>query len=464
MALLVFGQAIEASRVTDSDLMRTMLAQVAKRTDERRILQDFLLTESTRGTKRFSEIETDSRAVALQRGDNSFSFDKDPVFDFYIAEMKRQKTTTGLSLYHDLVCQLMPAGNKKQRNLFRKFCLDKIEPTDLPSTFPSQFRAAEILIAGKLRSEIGIREYREHELRKEVLKQLRQVARDMFFAINNGLQREQALNFISLMYELRKTQTALPTNEAMLKKNIIKCLQQDSRLDLIHIKCLRYTYPHGSQVVILDHFEDIEVPDKFGGSYKPRSEKNIFSRLQKLVSLFERYGVSTNLLILIADQDLYDYFPDGGGVFSGNEIEEMYRAMARYRNAIVEKVGPSHVDYLRSYLEKIDRLVQFDKTRSKVILELESGEGRLPERFVEEKVDYRHRSNADILIKNLKRRDIRKRVYAQLASMQALRILGNENDPIIVIEDDRGNDNQFIGGHRNSALPVYFTKLRDKFD
>lgn len=41
--------------------------------------------------------------------------------------------------------------------------------------------------------------------------------------------------------------------------------------------------------------------------------------------------------------------------------------------------------------------------------------------------------------------------------MQALGVLEN----VLLVEEDRGDDNRFIGGIRGSALPVYFTQLRE---
>ena len=123
-----------------------------------------------------------------------------------------------------------------------------------------------------------------------------------------------------------------------------------------------------------------------------------------------------------------------------------------------------NVLFLRQYLELENILGHFDKVRSDHLRKLQSGGGILSEGYVESRVNYRFESNARIFTDDPGRDFARIRVYAQLASLQALSVLKGKNNssPRILIEEDREDENKYIGGNNASALPVIFIKLRGK--
>jgi len=449
-------------------MINPLLEKAVKKPSERKILRYFLEDSSLSGVSRLQELEAESERIAqetiVDKIPNNY---RQGVIDLYLGRLKTDRVTDGTSLYLDLIYRLILNQNPKLARDIRKLRSGVIAPTDMPRSFPKQFKKAEALLIGKLRSELGSEQFRRFLAYQGLAQRIRSIAKNVRFAINNGLNERQTARFLGLVYELEKNQAAQPTNARGFKDTIVRAIFSGETLDLIHIKCLRFTYPYGNRMCLIPHIADTQVPTKDGGLHRPLSEVKLFSRLTAIVNIFSYFGVRVRQLILLSDQDLDDYFPNGGeGVVPNEDILAARQDLACYQKA-VETATEAEVYYLRDYLFQTGRLSAFDQKRQSVIAVLKLGKSHLPEGFIEERINYRHASNLRIFANPPSRQFARDRIYAQLASMQALAVLGSKSPDacgVILIEESKGDENQFIGGVKKSALPVYFVNLRDNLE
>jgi hypothetical protein len=435
----IFGIKIEAPRMNTSHLFDELLVSVAKKESERNILRQFL-------TARIPEIITHVKEESTGIKVDDL---KSQTLDFYLSQLK----TTGI--YEKMVLKVISSDYQFSSARIAKEILNGRQPT-LPSTFPGDHKKAETLVIGAVSSSIGPKECQEYLARKFVKSYVQEIARDLFYAVNNNLNSEQSLKYMAILYELNKLKTADFTNNIQIKKNLIKSITTGEPVNLIHIKCLRFTYPKGNSLRLLDHTLADDHQNNF--SRRPQDETPIFVKLKLIKSIFENNGINSNFSILVSDQDLTDYFPKGGeGIIPDDDLKKTKTDIIKYQLAVSRLAPFASVKYLRQYLDEQDLLSAFDSSRQKIISELSRGVSALRENFIEEKVNYRFESNSRIFTSKPNRNFARSRVYAQVASLQSLSVLGQEN---ILIEEDHGNDNQFIGGYRHTALPVIFVNLK----
>lgn len=166
------------------------------------------------------------------------------------------------------------------------------------------------------------------------------------------------------------------------------------------------------------------------------------------------------------DQDLKDHFlgKSSQPVFAEGCFQEAERNGGLYLENIRKAVAGKDLvaEGLRPYLARKKLLDMFDREREKELERLYSGVSKMPEGFVESRVNYRYETNKEILVDDSGRDYARERTYAQLATLQTLGVLRQQTEPFILIEEDKGEENNYIGGHGNTALPVFFINLRDQ--
>ena len=438
----LFGITIEAPGLNAGHYFDELLISVAKKNSERDVLRQFL-------TPRISEIITQAKVESAATEVNDF---RPQTVDFYLSQLK----STGV--YEKMVLKVISSDHQFSSAKTAKDILDGRRP-ELSSTFPGDHKKAENLVVGSVNSAIGPSECREYLTRKTVKTKIQDIAKDLFYAVNHGLSAEQSTRFIGIIYDLDKIKTADFTNPIRIKENIIHSLQTNKPLNLIHIKCLRFTYPYGNRLQLIDHTSDCQVPTKLGTIHHPASEVGYFNRLNNIQSVFSNYGVTTNLHILINDQDLSDYFPNntGDGIIPDVDLVNAKTDMDNYHHHLASIVDGS-VKYFRQYLSDHQLLEKFDSYRLTTLNNLNRGLSVIPENLIESRVNYRYQSNTKIFSVNPGRQFARQRVYAQLASLQALSVLGRDD---ILVESAKGEEARLIGGYKTGALPVIFTKLFD---
>lgn len=460
MAMTLFGTIVKTEAFHRPDLLGDLLASVARKSDERKLLEKFLLEKSVEGKVRFEELQVTTRAQSVD--DLPGGGVKDAVINYCRQQLEKAKTSSGVSLYRDLVLQVIEReGDRVSTKVARAMRVGKVfSPEQLPSNFPVIHNKAEVLLLGKLKSEVGLDGYQDYIRFMNLKNTVGIVSKDLFYGINNALSREQTLAFMRVRYEMKKLQTSVATNEALLKQNLLESILMGAPLRLTHVKCLRFTYPHGTRLKLIDHTQDVGVPTKDGGVHRPVSEQLLFSRLLELKNVLERCGIAVRLRVLLSDQDLYDYFPEGGGgVVPDEDLHDAKESLLRYRAAIAEKIaGVGEIEFLREFMRKNGFLGQFDAMRREHLRRLRLGYSSLTEGMVESRVNYRYESNKRILAVDPGREFARERVYAQLASLLSLGVMERK---MLLVEEDKGEENKIIGGKGKDALPVFFIKLRD---
>lgn len=460
MAMTLFGTKVQIEAFRRPDLLNILTAEVVKRSGEREILESFLLQHGVGGICRFTELVRESADILDD--DLSVNGARDIVANHTQKQMGSLTTGAGVSIYRDLVLQIIEKeGDNRCRVVAKAMRQGKSFTSDqFPVSFPVANNKAETLLQGKIRSEVGNNEYKDYLCAKRLKSLVCVVAKDLFTGVNNGLDPDKVLNFMGIMYELRKLETAIPTNAQRIKSNIIQALMSGSKLNLLHIKCLRFTYPEGNRLQLIEHSDDVEVRNKGGEIYRPIGEKNLIPRLVNLGNILEAFGIRVRMTVLLSDQDLLDYFPNGGeGVVPDSDLAAARGSLEKYKKALQVQDERIEVIYLRDYLKAGGILKEFECRRNETLKKLEGGNSPLSEGLVESRVNYRYESNRNIFVTDPGRHFARERVNSQLASMLSLGVLGGEET--IVVEEDRGEENKLVGGTGKDSLPVVFIKLRD---
>ena len=433
----IFGTTIEAPKTDGNQYFECLLTEAVKKDSERAVLRQFL-------SPRFEEIVVGAKKAIAGVDVAQLK----PLAQIhYISQLKLSGS------YEKMVLATMNSP------ISRRLLQGKHPP--LPSTFPRDHKLAESLVVGTVSSSIGERECREYLAYKKVKSRIQDIAQDMFFAVNNGLTSEQTQNYLSVIYELEKLKTAEFTNYPQIRQNILKSIKTNQTLELAHMKCLRFTFPHGNRLSLLEHTDDAIVVTKNNETHHPKSESKLFDRLENILSIFIKSKLNIKLTILVSDQEINDYFPDSNtfGMLPRVDLANVHRSLHKYLCAVKQRFPIHQVLFLREHLSNNNMLSTYDQTRSNILHNLSTGKSIYPENFVESRVDYRYESNSRIFTNPPDRMVARVQINGVLASMAALCVLGSK---YILIEDDRGDENNYIGGHGKSAIPVIFCKLRDK--
>lgn len=451
----IFGINIEVPPVKEKSVLEDILVDVAKKESERKILKDFLLAKSPSGHTRLAET-TDASKVEVNQITEIDKY-KPQATSYFLSRLKQS------GAYEKMVLEVIAANFNSNSSKVARQLLDNQNPP-LTSSFPSDHKKAEVLVYGSIASSIGLKECGEYLTYMTIKSRVREISKDMFYAINQGLDSDQIAKFTSVLYELRKLKTTDPTNFVKIKENICQSILLNMPIELTHMKCLRFTFPFGNRLKLIEHTMDSVVPTKTPGvTHRPKDESQLFKRLEKITDIFNFHDIPHRLIILMSDQDIYDYFPGGDGrtLVPNEDIQESFVSLQKYMVSIKQEVPTAEVFFLRDYLAQNNILQSFDDIHTKTISELKSGKSIVPEPFVESRVNYRYSSNERIYTINPGRQFARIQVNNIIASMQAISVLGQG---IILVEDDRGEENNYIGGHGRTALPIFFCKLRDRFD
>ena len=448
----IFGTTIETPSIQVGEVFENILVDVSKRDSERKTLREFLGDKSLNGQTRIGEIASQAKSEA-NLVDNPLEY-KEQAFNYYLSILKQ----TGA--YEKMVLEIISKDESfTTSKITREILLGKSH--ELPPTFPGDHKKAEALVYGTASSSIGENECKEFLVSKFVKSNVQEIAKDLFFASNHNLSSEQSMRFTGVMYEIKKLKTAEFTNLPQIKQNILMSIKTGQILEMIHMKCLRFTFPYGNRLSLLEHTDDVIVTTKNNETHQPKTESKLFERLENILSIFEKFGLNVKFTVLVSDQEINDYFPNKNtfGMLPTIDLVNADQSLHKYLDAIKKCFTKHQVFFLREYLSNNNLLSVYDHTRSKTICDLSVGKSIYPENFVESRVDYRYESNLKIFTNPSDRETARIQINGVLASMMALCVLGSK---YILIEDDRGDENNYIGGHGKSALPVIFCKLRDK--
>ncbi len=454
MAISMFGLTTIIGQFEKPDFVGNILSQVVKKSGERRILEEFL-----RG--KVPELEAKAKVV-IEDDRRLSSSELNTVFDYCRQVLLQVKTGKQIPVYRDLVLQVIEKnGDYRSRITAERIRQGKeYLPEQLPAEFPGEFKRAEAVVSGKLKSDIGSRELADFLSVQNLRREINVLAKDLFFGVNNGLEKDQVIRFMSVMYELRKLETEQPVNISLLKNFLLELIKKGEKLDLLHVKCLRFIYPKEGGVKILRDTEDVVV-EGYKGKYLPKSEGKLFERLNIIREIFMRNGIGVDFTICCSDEDLDLLFPEGSKYVTEEQRVQMKEDAGQYMSYLASKYSQ---EFKFSTIGKLSQSAGngYASFRNDVVRSLMSSENRYvnPGFFERDRVDHQFSYYQQLLGSGYSRAEARRSVAEQTASVIALRELIPVIGPkVILVEENRYGENKLIA---NGEAPVLFVKLRDE--
>lgn len=440
-------------------LQERLTAQLVKRDSERTCFNAFLSGKLPSGLTIFEDMQKEAEESA---SDQACTEDKTTLADFVTQELKARRNGV-CSAYDHLVFDSMQALDPRARKVQLALHSGKLVAQDVPSFYPGLRNKTEGLLKAKIRESLGERESRLFAVRETLFHSLREMSQRMFYGINKlNLDGENLQRYLRVLYCMSRLEVATPERVDVFKRMLGDAIDKGAPLNLISIKCLRFTYPYGNRLKLLTTMGTERVPNKDGGVHSPLNEENYFDYLYGFVGTLRQEGIAVNVTVLVADLDLGDYFPDGRGHFVPDEdIQSAREDVLTYFDSVrAASCGKARVVLMSELLREQGFLEKYLCVRSGVARDLlQNKRNYLPENIVETRVNYRYDSNVRIF--GIKDRPFaRQRVCAQLASLFALQVLAT--GMTFLLAEDKSLENKLIGGKGKEGLPVVFVKLRDE--
>jgi len=428
----LFGISVEAPQIKEGQYLETLLNDISKRDNERQILRDFI-------RPRIEEIIDRSQNVP-QENSNLTDF-LPQARNFFLEQLKKS------GQYEQLVLEVINSPIAHQ-------ILVGKSPI-LPPTFPGEHKKAESLVTGSISSAVDIPQVKEFLIRKHFRESIQQTARIMFYGINHDLSPERCLQFLSIIYELDKIKTAEPVGN--LQQVILESLKNGTPLELVHIKSIRFTYPDGKNLQV------IEDTDQVIQSRIYPSEEAIFQRLLSLVKTFENNGLKVNSTLIVSDHDLDYCFPSNQKIVPEADVTNARKSIDKYINFLKYKHPElSNIYTLTDFLRVKGIDEKYENLFNVLRFQGDGGGGQhVSEKILEMRVNgqYEHYSE---MFPNYSRNLARYTAIRQIANVLALSVIFESfpTTPLLVI-DSRGFEDQLIGGYNPKSVAKYFTKLKD---
>lgn len=451
--MTMFGVNIPIEIIRRAPRLDTLVDSVLKRSDERKIFSDFLKSTTSDGNTVLSELTRFSLEEAKEMTKLGVKIDQTEIINFALSRLKTARNNN-MSEYdliiHKVVEELEPCFKKLHTSLANgKF------DGKLPLGYPDVSKKATSILIGKIKDK-HVDLVEPYLVEKILLEKIRLYSREMFYCINKG-SGNVACNYLGIRHEMFKLRSADELNTNIIRDAIIKSLSTGEGLTILSPKCLRFSYPYGNRLKIINHTESEAINKKDGSKYLFRDENVYLSRLIQLKSMFEMFGIKTNFILLVMDRDVSDYFPlDGGGIIPAQDLSVCTNDITEYTSAVSKQLGQYGVKVttFTNFLGP-DFLKEFLKRKSDRLAKAKRG-SLMRENFIENRVEYYFESKNKIF-ENAPSKDFsRERVYAELASQQSLDVFNEMYTNYIVVSDDLFNMSSVLG---DGKIPAYFADL-----
>lgn len=432
-----------------------------KRNEERKIFRKFLDSNTSFGKKIIDvmkELVDGEVGSLVERVEVSEQI----LVDFTISRLKTL-TSEDLNVYDFLTRKII----ENQKPEFTKLhsALDKGKfDGRLPLGYADASKNAQGILLAKIKDSLPKikRSYFEQKLIGE---KIREFSREMFYGINKlDLKDEALVNYLGILFELSLKKTAPTENEPLLKKQISKSVVTGIPIEVIYIKSLRYAYPGGKNMKIIDHIEDDQTTNLDGTKRYYYNEHLILERLQAFIDIFKHHGVLANTTILIADNDLEILFPKGGSFVPEKDVLEATVSAENYSQNLKLAANDvtNNVHLLTNFLQKNNLERKYQESVRHVYLDAKGPKRIVREADVEERVNYRFEFFGSIYGKNYTRGHARETMCNQIAHTMALsEVFKSFSATPLVVVDFRGNENKLIGGLDPDSRSIFLTKLKE---
>lgn len=392
---------------------------------------------------------------------NSLDFDrislKDEVVEALIQKYKRQPAD-GMSAYDRLVFDLISAdeGADLAHMGAKSFSFQKLAPD-----FPSKRKRAEVLLRGKISGDLNSDDVREYLVEKVYAGILREYGREMFQAINAGLG-ERVVDYLILKYKLDQLETKDPLSRNVLQKALFEAFKNRRTLEIVHVKSLRFTYPSGQNLKIVEHTGRVEQQGLGGRRVYP-SEEAIFSRISRFVGYCQEAGLLTNLTVIVSDPDLDYCFPAGQKMVPQEDVLLAKDSATKYVSALEREFSPQFATFsLNHFLDFKDVRGNFESIVREVENECRAGGGnRIKAKVLEDRVNEQFEHYRE-MFGQYNREQARFTAVCQIANVIALTAVFESFPSIpIFVCDTRGIEDELIGSYRPNSVAKFFMKLKD---
>ncbi len=382
----------------------------------------------------------------------------------FVSSLLKNKKHDNISCYEELVLSMVTEEGSFSFNelylSFKNFRLTN-DTRYLVAGFASYFNEAEQRMSIELEDVLSMQAVEKHinslyffynRMRKVEL----QLSR-----YQKILKSDQYENLSLLLYELDKLKTDKIINYNGFIQEIIEAYKTGKPLDIVHMKCLRYTYPDG-QLVLLEDMDDATISTKNRMDYSVKSESQLFSRINRFLDLLKYYGINPRLNIILADDDL-DYFK----FVDRQDLNRAEDSVGAYVSAVKREarrvLGANVSIVLMSDLVDNEYCRLFTQIRG--LLDNGHSVGKLTQRTLQTQIDRGFEVYKRIMSYPLTRQVVRNFVIERTAGVLSLQhiLKGAFSGHCVLIEDSRGNENHYIGTGSDGKLPgsIFFIKLRD---
>ncbi|PIS14769.1 hypothetical protein COT64_00910 [Candidatus Shapirobacteria bacterium CG09_land_8_20_14_0_10_39_12] len=403
------------------------------------------------------EVISEAEKQMMRIGEFDFKL-KGIVFDEIIRQLKATRIRES-SLFEYLVVEIMKQIDSFNMQRFYRgtICLAE-KSANFPKNFPFLLRqGAEAVVKGKLKDAIDPQEVLQYLVEKERKKARNLIERDLEFARKQGVDE---VGFASLMFELNRLFEAPPTKEEDFRNAIIRGMKGEE-VNIVHIKCLRFVYPKEGGIKILTDIEDLQIGG-IRGKYQPKSEKPLFPRLLNFKTLLEERGIRTCLTVLVADEDIDLLYPLGNPYITEEQKKKAKKDAQIYLEFLRGKYFQETILFLSEYVVQNSLERVYQKRRSVVLEDLRTGRGKIvnPSFFEINRIGHQYEYYQKLLGSVYTRDEARRSSMEQITSVVALEtVFSSFSQPVIVVEENRGGENNLIGGGK---FPTVFIKLRDE--
>ncbi len=418
------------TRIIDNqkDLSSVLTEKILKRKDEREKFQIFLNSKLDDGITVFESICNKAKETSEQNNDE---VPNEILVNFVTNKLKQ------VDLYKQLTRQIIEEINPEFALLHKKIDKEKFDGK-VPFGYPNANKLAEGLLQAKIKDSITNQTRLDYLTENKIEEKIREMTREMFFAINNGSKDKQILQFLNIRFELLSQKSIEETKSDKVKRILLDSIINGTKVTIYHPKCMRFCYPNGDSLEIIDHIGDHTIKTKDGNDYFLPGEDQHLSQLSEIKKILETNGVNVSFVVLVMDQDLDNCFPrDGGGIISPENITKAESDGKIYYSKLKEILAKKGINVLTQteYFNNAGQLGEYQKKKNERISSLKKG-NLIKENFVEERVNYFYESKRKIF-KNPPNRDFaRLRVILEMASMLSLDILSDiETNSILIAEN-----------------------------
>ncbi|MDP3994257.1 MAG: hypothetical protein Q8P91_00305 [bacterium] len=453
----MFGINVPIKHIEDGKSLIEEEVEIAlKRNDERRVFRRFLESETLSGEKVTEKIGKSIKEEADGLSNKGIGVSKQILLDFAISRLKA-KMNGNLSTYNTLIRKIVEDQHPEFTKLHNLLDKGKFDGK-LPFGYPDASKNAHTVLVGKIKDTLPKikKVYFEQKLTGE---KTRGLTREMFYGVNKlGLRGEKLVNYLKIIFELGQIQTDTVGNASTLKESIAMALNKEMCLKLVLVKCLRFSYPRGVGLKLITHLGTANIEDRFGGIFLTTDESRLFQNLQHLVNIFKENGVELSPLVMVADNDLLDNFPqDLDDTITVSDVNKAQLDTDIYINEL--KLYSDEIEIIRftEILESKGLAVKYGNFRKEALDSLRRGDGSLiKENVIEEMINFRFERDQALFVKAT-RIISRERIYQKMASMIAMQVLAE--DGLFLVTNSHGNENKLVAGGK---IPVFFTDLYEE--